>query len=94
MGRETDRGIVMSAAAQRLHGSVVGAGGGQQACCGVGEITVGPQWWGGMMEVAGVTLCCWCVGGVVVKIVLLHYLLLVSQSLLCDSVRFLYGDSM
>jgi hypothetical protein len=43
------------------------------------------------MEAVGVTLCCWCIGGIVVKIVLLHYLLLVSQSHLCD-VFFLCQD--
>ncbi len=73
------RGIVGAAAAQRLHSGVVGAGGGGQVCCSVGEAAAGPRWRGGITEVAGVTLSCWCVGGVVIKIVLLHYLLLVSQ---------------
>ncbi len=53
-------------------------------CCGVGEAAAGPQWRGGMTEAAGVTLRCWHIGGVVIKIVLLHYLLPVSQSLLCE----------
>jgi hypothetical protein len=40
------------------------------------------------MEAAGVTLCCWCVRVIVIKIIPLHYLLLVSPSLLCDNVFF------
>jgi hypothetical protein len=62
------RGIVRVAAAQRLHGGAAGVGGGQHACCSVGEVAAGPQWWGGTKEAAGVTLCCWCICGVVVKI--------------------------
>jgi hypothetical protein len=50
--------IVRAVAAQCLHGGVVGVGGGQQACCGVGEAAAGPQWWGGMMEAAVMTLHC------------------------------------
>ncbi len=85
--------IVGAAAVQRLHIGIVGAGGGRQACCGVYEAAAGPQWQGGMMEAAGVRLYCHCLGGVVIKIVLLNHLLLVSHSLLCDEVCFLYGDS-
>ncbi len=73
------RSIVGAAAVHSVHGGVVGVGGGWQACCSVGEVAAGPQWWGGMTEAAGVRLCCWCIGGVVVKIVLLHYLLPVTQ---------------
>jgi hypothetical protein len=71
--------IVGVAALQHLHGGIVGAGEGRRACCDVGEAAVGPQSWRGMTEVAGVTLHCWCVGSIVVKIVLLHYHLLLSQ---------------
>jgi hypothetical protein len=35
--------IVGLAVAQRLHSGIVGARGGRQACCGVGEAVVGPQ---------------------------------------------------
>ncbi len=75
------RGIVGAAAAQCLHGGIVGAGEGWWVCCGDGEAAMGPQWQGGMKEAAGVRLHCWCIGGIVVKIVLLHYFLLVSQPL-------------
>jgi hypothetical protein len=60
-------------AAHCLHGGAVGAGGGRWACCGVGEVAAGPQWQGGMMVAAGVTLHCWYLGSIVVKTVLLHY---------------------
>jgi hypothetical protein len=82
------RSIVGVAAVQCLHGGIVGISGGGQTCCGVGEAAVGPQWQGGMAEVAGVALFYWCIGGIVTKIVLSHYLLLASQSLLCDNVFF------
>jgi hypothetical protein len=57
------RGTVGAAAEKCLHGSVVGARGRRRACCGVGEAVAEPQWRGGMMEAAGVTLHCWCIGG-------------------------------
>jgi hypothetical protein len=47
-----------------LHGSIVGAGGGQWACCSVGRVVAGHQWWDGMTEAAGATLHCWGSSGI------------------------------
>jgi hypothetical protein len=58
-------GVVGVVAAKCLHGGIVWAGEGQQACCSIGGAAAGPQWQEGMMEAAGVTLLCLGGSGIV-----------------------------
>ena len=57
-------GIVKAAGGQHLYGGIVGAGGGKQACCGVGGAVAECQWRGGMTKAVGVPLRCWGGGGI------------------------------
>ena len=58
-------GVVWEAAAQQLHGSIAGVGGGRWVCYCVGGAAVWHWWQGGMMDAADVLLHCYGGGGVV-----------------------------